>query len=214
MDAEDDAATANWGDDWCMPTNEQFKELLNETDYRPTSYGISGWSFTSKRNDKSISLPYTGAYVNGIREDRHGDYTKSPMLKYWSSTMGPLEGYDPGAYCLANGNNNGILGASFTCSPYCGLPIRPVYKTTSLELLSMLSFNASRGSKQVTINCNKRWTANSNQPWCTVSSATGRGNGNLTIDVEENSGTRRTALVMVKAGSVTKTIEITQEGKK
>ena len=32
---EDDAATANWGSEWCMPTIEQFMELINE-DYTTT----------------------------------------------------------------------------------------------------------------------------------------------------------------------------------
>ena len=46
LDPEDDAATANWGVDWCMPSKEQFKELYNSS-YTTTEWkavnGVNGY---------------------------------------------------------------------------------------------------------------------------------------------------------------------------
>lgn len=64
LDAKDDAATANWGENWCMPSKENFEELLKNcrwvwTDnYNGT--GISGRIGTSKKNGNTIFLPATG----------------------------------------------------------------------------------------------------------------------------------------------------------
>ena len=52
---EDDAATANWGSNWCMPSKDQFDELKN-SDYttieKTTLNGIDGVKVTSKKNGK------------------------------------------------------------------------------------------------------------------------------------------------------------------
>ena len=60
---EDDAATANWGDYWRMPTIEQMEELIN-SDYTTTEWttlnGVKGRKITSKSNGNSIFLPAAG----------------------------------------------------------------------------------------------------------------------------------------------------------
>ena len=44
LDPEDDAATVHMGGKWHMPTAEQFKELIKNTDRRPDSVGgVNGW---------------------------------------------------------------------------------------------------------------------------------------------------------------------------
>ena len=68
---DDDAATANWGDDWRMPTQAEFQELLDNTP--KTSYilnGVRGWLFIAY-NGNTLFLPLAyGTY--GI---------------YWSSSL-------------------------------------------------------------------------------------------------------------------------------
>lgn len=80
----DDAACANWGGEWRMPTVDEFEELtdLTKCDWEwITKDGINGYKVTGKKTGKSIFLPITGfrfyeavqfRAINGI---------------YWSSTL-------------------------------------------------------------------------------------------------------------------------------
>lgn len=64
---EDDAATVNWGSNWQMPSREQADELFSSlytTTESTTQNGVSGRKITSKVNDNSIFIPYSG-YVDG-----------------------------------------------------------------------------------------------------------------------------------------------------
>jgi uncharacterized protein (TIGR02145 family) len=55
-----DAATANWGDNWRMPTKAEFEELLNNTTNSwKTQNGVKGRLFTAT-NGNSIFLPAAG----------------------------------------------------------------------------------------------------------------------------------------------------------
>jgi hypothetical protein len=60
---EDDAATANWGSAWQMPSLTQIKELYNKsytTTVWTTQEGVRGRLITSNSNGNSIFLPATG----------------------------------------------------------------------------------------------------------------------------------------------------------
>jgi len=63
LDADDDAATANWGSGWQMPSLAQIKELYNSS-YTTTEWttmnGVNGRKITSKSNGNSIFLPAAG----------------------------------------------------------------------------------------------------------------------------------------------------------
>ena len=67
LDLSDDAANANWGGNWRMPTEEEQSELIN-TNYcswtNTTLNGVKGFRVTSKINGNSIFLPAAGYYVN------------------------------------------------------------------------------------------------------------------------------------------------------
>ena len=67
LQLEDDAAHVNMGGDWHIPTNEQFEELYENTDFKFTTLdGIGGVSFTSKKDEsKSIFIPSAGKALNG-----------------------------------------------------------------------------------------------------------------------------------------------------
>ncbi len=69
LEAADDAATANWGGDWRMPTFEDFIELSENTTYEYIEQnGEYGGKFTSKNNSHSIFLSlgadYSGEYLS------------------------------------------------------------------------------------------------------------------------------------------------------
>ena len=72
-----DAARANWGSTWRMPTMNEFKELKNQCIWTWTSQGgHSGYRVTSKTNGNSIFLPAagwrSGESLNGVGSN--GDY--------------------------------------------------------------------------------------------------------------------------------------------
>lgn len=67
LELEDDAAHANMGGDWHMPTPTQIQELLdNTTSTWTTKDGVNGRLFTSKKDGtKSIFIPAVGTAANG-----------------------------------------------------------------------------------------------------------------------------------------------------
>ena len=65
LDIEDDAARANWGGDWRMPTKEEFVTLKNACNYEwVTDYkgsGVNGELFTDKTDpSKTLFFPAAG----------------------------------------------------------------------------------------------------------------------------------------------------------
>ncbi len=78
---EDDAATANWGSDWRMPTEEEWQELYNNTTHTwTTQNGVNGRLFTAS-NGNSLFLP-----AAGYRGDSSLYYAGS-YGGYWSSSL-------------------------------------------------------------------------------------------------------------------------------
>lgn len=66
LDLEDDAAHIHMGGDWHMPTPNQIKELIDNTESSLTvQNGVMGMEFTSK-NGKSIFIPAAGEAWDGI----------------------------------------------------------------------------------------------------------------------------------------------------
>ena len=111
-----DAARANWGGSWRLPTKAECDELLNNCNYQwTTQNGVEGMRFTSKRNGKSIFLP-----AAGWRYRTSTDFA-GKLGFYWSST--PSESGTQSAYSLYFGSE---------CSAYAewgrrnGHPVRPV----------------------------------------------------------------------------------------
>ena len=102
---EDDAATANWGSDWRMPTKEEWQELYNNTTHTwTTQNGVNGRLFTAS-NGNSLFLPAAGyrggssLYYAGIGGDCWSSslYTGNPYgawgLNFDSGEYGMLNGY-------------------------------------------------------------------------------------------------------------------------
>ena len=66
LDLTDDAAHVNMGGKWRMPTNEQLKELYDNTTHRvETINGVQCMVFTSKINNKQLFVPFAGCWYNG-----------------------------------------------------------------------------------------------------------------------------------------------------
>jgi len=67
LTAEYDAATVLWGDDWRMPTTDEFDELIKYTTQSwVEENGTNGVLFTSKKNKNSIFLPCSGMIRDNV----------------------------------------------------------------------------------------------------------------------------------------------------
>ena len=124
----DDAATANWGEDWKMPSREQLEELLN-SNYTTVKwimlYGVNGIKITSKSNNKSIFLS-AGGYSHS-----YGQSNKGEQGYYWSNEL-TISSVEPGcsACYMSFGStggsvSNNLSGGHNRCE---GLSVRPVRK--------------------------------------------------------------------------------------
>ena len=110
-----DAATANWGGDWRMPTEAEQKELLNNCTWTwTTQNGVNGYNVKGP-SGASIFLPVAGRrYVSWL------EFVGSEG-GYWSST--PDYYYDRNAYYL------GVFSSHHNMRSYVrfqGLSVRPV----------------------------------------------------------------------------------------
>ena len=82
LEAADDAATANWGDAWRMPTDGEWKELLENCTWTYTTQnGVRGCEVKGA-NGNSIFLPAAGTYNKGEDNRSKGDFGY-----YWSSSL-------------------------------------------------------------------------------------------------------------------------------
>lgn len=80
---EQDAATANWSENWRMPSREELDNLYAYSTVKwETKDGVSGYTFTSTLNGNSIFLPATG-YMQGKQLNKYG-----AEGDYWSRTNG------------------------------------------------------------------------------------------------------------------------------
>ena len=120
LELSDDAARANWGGSWRMPTYEELYELINKDNCTwtwTTQDGKNGYRVTSRTNGNSIFLPAAG-YRSGDNLNyagRDGRYRSS-------SHDGTLPNQVIGVgFNDLGGGGYGILGP-----PYLGLSVRPV----------------------------------------------------------------------------------------
>ena len=94
LEMSDDAARANWGGEWRMPTDEEMTELRELCTWTWTAqYGVKGYKVTSKNNGNSIFLPAAGYCLDGSL------YYGSLEGCYWSSSL--LSDYPGNAYALS-----------------------------------------------------------------------------------------------------------------
>ena len=92
LDPVDDAARANMGDDWRMPTLTEIQELLDNTDkewikdYNGT--GVNGRKFTSKTNGNSIFIPAAGLRSGSL------SFYQGYLCDVWSSSVNILDPFN------------------------------------------------------------------------------------------------------------------------
>ena len=110
-----DAARANWGGDWRMPTRTEMQELIDNCEWEWTAQnGVNGYKVTGP-NGNSIFLPAAG-YRFGSSLDYAGEYGS-----YWSSTPAYSDSYH--AYDLDFRSSEYSVHCDFRG---CGRSVRPV----------------------------------------------------------------------------------------
>ena len=120
LEQSDDAAMANWGMEWRMPTQEDWQELLqNTTTIWTTQDGVVGRLFTAT-NGNSLFLPAAG-YRHGSSLDNVGTYGY-----YWSSSLYTAE--PSGAGCYYTRWNLGNVGMDARCGGFNVRAVRSASK--------------------------------------------------------------------------------------
>ena len=121
LDPEDDAATQIMGGDWRMPTQDDFQELLDNTDKLWTTInGVNGYKFTSIKEgyqNNSIFIPAAG-YC------KDGSVLNVGLGYVWSSSLNTS--YPHRAWNL--NFSSGGCGMSGSSSRSNGVPVRGVFK--------------------------------------------------------------------------------------
>ena len=112
---EDDAATANWGNGWRMPTYDECMELRDNTTHTwTTQNGVNGLLYTAT-NGNSLFLPAAGIRGSDVLFDAAIGGT------YWSSSLDTR--YPDGAWCFDfYSDSYRIVGSG----RYNGVTVRPV----------------------------------------------------------------------------------------
>lgn len=116
LQSSDDAATANWGNGWNMPTTDQWEELFqNTTNEWTMQNGVNGRLFTSTNGNK-LFFPSAGARLDNNLNEDYGEYWSS-SLNIYNPYAAMYLSFDSGyylVYAYANRSN--------------GLTVRPVVR--------------------------------------------------------------------------------------
>ena len=118
---EQDAARANLGGEWRMPTKDEWQELIDNCDdawtenYNGT--GVSGYIFTSKVNGNSVFFPAAGACYGSSVEETGQDGFYSSTSRYSS------------LYAWGLGFHYEYRGLCFNYLRYSGKSVRGVWKS-------------------------------------------------------------------------------------
>jgi len=137
LDLSDDAARANWGGKWHMPTQAEQDELRNNCTWTwTTQNGVNGYKVTSKTNGNSIFLP-AGGYRSGTSVSYVGSYGY-----YWSSSL-----YESNPYLACNLYFYSAKVDWNNLSRYNGHTVRAVFSDNDKPSTFLtLTFNANGGT--------------------------------------------------------------------
>ena len=115
LELSDDAARANWGSSWRMPTDAEFTELREKCTWTwTTQNGVNGYRVTSKSNGNSIFLPAAGYCL----DMPNGAGSKG---NYWSSSLYTDYPY----FAWSVGFDSSGVRRNYS-HRYCGVSVRPV----------------------------------------------------------------------------------------
>lgn len=150
LEPEDDAASANWGSSWKMPSTDQLTELFNDN-YTITTWttqnNVYGRLIKSKSSDKSIFLPAAG-YYGGTNVGSEGYYLSRLLDKRGISFMACILYFDTSS-----------ISKDFAGSRSNGYTIRPVRVSGDTAPTLATSIVLSESSIKLKPNESKQLTA-------------------------------------------------------
>ena len=116
-----DVAHVRWGDKWRMPTIDEWQEVIvNCTNQVVTLNGAKGLRLTSRKNGKSIFLPFTGCRWDS------GTYYPDNIYCWLSNISSKSNDF---ANYLQYREGMGI-GSGRDLERFIGLPVRPVFDSS------------------------------------------------------------------------------------
>lgn len=116
-----DAARANCGDGWRMPTAHEWIDLQVYCTWTwtwTTQNGVKGYKVKSNVNNNYIFLPVAGVLIESSLYSDYGEY--------WSSAPSDHNGHDNGAFSVILVEDPAQMGGVSNAMRHCGLTIRPV----------------------------------------------------------------------------------------
>lgn len=124
LDGEDDAASVNWGSEWCMPSIEQVQELAQLCDFWRKDIIVNGkkvigYVGESKLNGNRIYIPAAGFEYSSVPNSRLS-------MWYWTSEISRTT--TTGACFFLYRDETGLIECVDGTSRWEGLPVRPVVK--------------------------------------------------------------------------------------
>ena len=155
LDAADDAATANWGGNWRMPTKAEVQELMTKCKWEWTTVnGTQGYKVISKTNGNYIFLPGCSYFSFSSRSD------SGPYGNYMTSTL-----HDDNINVYKLGFNPQAKPVCNSYSRIFGYSVRPVLgdrkATTSAAKSSSTSSKTSTTAKTSTTSSTSSSSASS-----------------------------------------------------
>ena len=137
LELSDDAARANWGDKWRIPTYAEWMELRYNCIWTwATQNGVNGYRVTSKKNSNSIFLPATGCRVGTSL------YFEVINGTYWSSTLSTDYPYRA---CYVVFDRVGVSWSNYYRDR--GQSVRPVFS----EFVEVLSISLDKTSEDLNV---------------------------------------------------------------
>lgn len=210
---EDDAARANWNEEWRTPTNEEWTELLNnctwewQKEYNGTEY--NGYLVTSKKagyTDKSIFLPEAGGRTsfNGIQ------VIITINGYYWSSSLS-LDATPISAWAVQFGSD--YIDRTPKGPRQNGYSVRPVDGATKIPVESVsvapTSLNLSVGESVTLVATVSPANANNTITWSSSSPSVATVNSYGKV-IAQKAGTTTITITAVDGGkSVTCPVKVT-----
>ena len=169
-------------------------------------------------NTLSFSGEDNAAKTFQVHSNKNWTATKTNLD--WA-TVSPVEGeknrtatitVTPTAVNNTGSERSGIISFAYGAeAPYL-VTVKQAAFVPSLSVApESLEFAKGGESKNVTITSNTDWTAAASESWVTLGATSGKGNGTLAVTAAANEKAARTATVTITAGSLTKTVAISQE---
>ncbi|SFC99390.1 Alpha-tubulin suppressor, partial [Flexibacter flexilis DSM 6793] len=164
---------------------------------------VVGWGYNGSGQ---ISIPAGLANVTAVSAGNyHTVVLKSDgtVAAWGSNSYGQtnIPAGQAGVTAISAGNLHNLVIIGTASAPTLSLSQASWYPT------------AAGSTQNITVSSNAAWTASSNASWLTISPSSGSGNGSFLLTVAANTQeANRTTVVIVKTGSQTKYVFVTQNG--